>query len=74
MYRSTPHTITGKSPAELFFNRKIRDSLPAIRKCVEIPEVRDRNNSSKAKSFALEKNVPQKRYYCGKQSSNKTTV
>ncbi|VDH96399.1 Hypothetical predicted protein, partial [Mytilus galloprovincialis] len=29
-YRSTPHSTTGKSPAELLFNRKIRTKLPEI--------------------------------------------
>ena len=27
MYRSTPHSTTGVSPAELFFNRKICSNL-----------------------------------------------
>jgi len=29
-YRSTPHSTTGKSPAEMLFNRKIRTKLPEI--------------------------------------------
>ena len=29
-YRTTPHAATGVSPAELFFNREIRDKLPTI--------------------------------------------
>ena len=27
-YRSTPHTVTGKSPAELMFQRKLKTKLP----------------------------------------------
>ncbi|KAJ8735710.1 hypothetical protein PYW07_007330 [Mythimna separata] len=30
MYNNTPHTVTGKTPAELFFQRKIRDKIPMI--------------------------------------------
>ena len=30
-YRSTPHTTTGVSPAELLFGRKMRTKLPELR-------------------------------------------
>ena len=30
MYRSTPHSTTGMSPAELLFNRKLRTKLPQL--------------------------------------------
>ncbi|CAH2008501.1 unnamed protein product [Acanthoscelides obtectus] len=30
MYNATPHTTTGKPPAELFFRRQFRDKIPAI--------------------------------------------
>lgn len=30
MYNSTPHSVTGKSPSELFFKRKFRDKIPSI--------------------------------------------
>ena len=29
-YRNTPHSTTGKSPAELMYGRQLRDNLPAI--------------------------------------------
>lgn len=29
MYNSTPHSITGKSPSELFYKRQFRDKIPA---------------------------------------------
>ena len=29
-YRSTPHFVTGRSPAELLFNRQIRTKLPEL--------------------------------------------
>ena len=29
-YRATPHKVTGRSPAELLFNRKIRTKLPGL--------------------------------------------
>ena len=35
MYRSTPHSTTGVSPAELLFNRKLRTKLPQLeKKCI----------------------------------------
>lgn len=30
MYNSTPHSVTGKSPSELFFRRKFRDKIPSV--------------------------------------------
>lgn len=30
MYNSTPHSVTGKTPAELFYRRQFRDKLPSI--------------------------------------------
>lgn len=30
MYNSTPHSVTGKSPAELFYRRQFRDKLPSV--------------------------------------------
>ncbi len=49
-YRSTPHTTTGVSPAELMFGRTIRTKLPELR--VERPdeEMRDRDMEHKEKS------------------------
>ena len=29
-YRSTPHTVTSLSPAELLMGRKLRDTLPQV--------------------------------------------
>lgn len=30
MYNSTPHSTTGRSPSELFFNRQFRDKIPSV--------------------------------------------
>ncbi|XP_047991724.1 uncharacterized protein K02A2.6-like isoform X2 [Leguminivora glycinivorella] len=30
MYNSTPHSVTGKTPAELFFRRQFRDKIPMV--------------------------------------------
>ncbi|XP_073814237.1 uncharacterized protein [Musca autumnalis] len=50
MYRSTPHSTTLKSPAELMFNRKIRDKLPTITQPLEIDEeLHDRDKEQKEK-------------------------
>lgn len=51
MYRATPHSTTLKSPAELMFNRNIRDKLPTIKQPLELldGEVRDRDKIMKEK-------------------------
>ena len=49
-YRSTPHTTTGVSPAELLFGRKMRTKLPELREDVIANEVRDRDIGMKAKA------------------------
>ncbi len=49
MYRSTPHSTTGKSPAELLFRRTIRTKIPEIQEFQEDIEVRDRDNEQKGK-------------------------
>lgn len=50
MYRSTPHSTTLKTPAELMFNRNIRDKLPALEQRIELDgEVRDRDAEMKLK-------------------------
>ena len=49
MYRSTPHSTTGVSPAELLFGRKIRTKLPRLQECTCEDEVRDRDNERKEK-------------------------
>lgn len=41
-YRSTPHTITGASPAKLLFEREIRSKLPGVE------ELRSASNESEA--------------------------
>uniref|UniRef100_A0A3P9MCB8 Gypsy retrotransposon integrase-like protein 1 n=1 Tax=Oryzias latipes TaxID=8090 RepID=A0A3P9MCB8_ORYLA len=40
-YRSTPHCVTGRSPAELLFNRKIRTKLPELSHLQQIPMTDD---------------------------------
>jgi len=50
MYRTTPHSTTGVSPAELLFRRKLRTRTPGIEEFpVEDQEVRDRDNEAKEK-------------------------
>ena len=51
MYRTTPHSTTGVSPAELLFRRKIRTRLPGIDYYdYDDLEMRDRDKESKQKS------------------------
>jgi hypothetical protein len=48
-YRSTPHTSTGKSPAEALFNRPIKTRLPQIMKETGDADMRKKDGESKAK-------------------------
>lgn len=52
MYNSTPHTVTGKTPSELFFRRQFRDKLPMIQDMSynsEDLEMRDKDKEQKEK-------------------------
>lgn len=50
-YRSTPHSTTGVSPADLMFKRSFRDKLPSIEgKREDDGEVRDRDQERKYRS------------------------
>ena len=52
-YRSVPHNTTGRSPAELLFNRKMREKLPDLSlQSVHDQEVCDRDAERKAMSKA----------------------
>lgn len=49
-YRSTPHTVTGASPAMLMFGREMKDKLPNIHQPTEMDgEIRDRDMEKKLK-------------------------
>lgn len=50
VYRGITHSTTGKSPAELLFNRKIRGKLPELIESHTDQEVCDRDTEKKAKS------------------------
>jgi len=47
-YRSTPHSSTGKSPAEALFNREIKTRLPQIMKPTDDQAIRDKDAAAKA--------------------------
>ena len=49
MYRSTPHSTTGVSTAELLFGGKIRTKLPQLQEFTCEDEVRDRDSERKEK-------------------------
>ncbi|XP_013167322.1 PREDICTED: uncharacterized protein K02A2.6-like [Papilio xuthus] len=52
MYNSTPHSVTGKTPSELFFKRMNRDKIPMMKDIYEMDndtEVRDRDEMQKEK-------------------------
>lgn len=49
-YRTTPHSVTGLTPAEMMFGRKLRTKLPELDCKSEDEEVRDRDNLNKYKN------------------------
>lgn len=52
MYNSTPHSVTGKTPSELFFKRQNRDKIPSLEGIynkIDDTEVRDRDRAQKEK-------------------------
>ena len=49
MYRNTPHSVTGISPAELLFKRKLRTKLPSLPEYCHEEIVRDRDKILKQK-------------------------
>ncbi|KAL5013851.1 hypothetical protein ScPMuIL_008121 [Solemya velum] len=61
--RTTPHSVTGVSPAELMFRRKLRTKIPEICNTVEDLEVADRDHENKGKG----------KIYADTQTENKLT-
>ncbi|XP_062700623.1 uncharacterized protein K02A2.6-like [Aedes albopictus] len=58
MYRSSPHSTTGKTPSEMLFGYNIRDKVPSINQPKEIDEEtadRDREKKEKGKLYADER-------------------
>ena len=49
MYRSTPHSTTGVSPAELLFGRKVRTKLTKLQEITCEDEIRDCDSERKEK-------------------------
>lgn len=50
MYNSTPHSVTGRTPSELFFQRQNRDKIPTLENASEKmndSDVRDRDRVQK---------------------------
>ena len=49
-YRGTPHSTTGRSPAELLFNRKLETKLPQIftvKECDDLKDMRERQDEKR---------------------------
>lgn len=69
MYRSTPHSTTGVSPAEMLFRRKIRTKIPDIVNYENLDDiVRDRDSEMKGKGKIYadqRRNVRQSEIYEG---------
>ncbi|KAL0884211.1 hypothetical protein ABMA27_016213 [Loxostege sticticalis] len=52
MYNSTPHSVTGKTPTELFFRRQNRDKIPTLQDIEnkeDDTEIRDKDRQQKEK-------------------------
>ncbi|XP_058456465.1 uncharacterized protein K02A2.6-like [Malaya genurostris] len=55
MYRSSPHSTTGKTPSEMLFGYNIRDKLPSIHQPMEVDEEivdKDKTKKDKGKMYA----------------------
>ena len=55
-YRATPHSTTGKTPAELLFGRKMRTKLPEIAPTVDDPDLRCRDQTDE--KMKIDKRTP----------------
>ena len=53
-HRSTPHTTTGVSPAELLFGRKMHTKLPELKEVSTESEMRDRDGEMKGKPNSMQ--------------------
>ena len=49
-YRTTPHTTTGVSPAEILFGRKLRCKMPSLAETKNVEDVRDKDAEKKGKA------------------------
>ena len=49
-YRSTPHSVTGVSPAKLLFGREMRTKVPSLTVAVPDQEAQDRDFENKGRS------------------------
>lgn len=47
-------------PAELMLSRNLKDKLPSLEDCVEVPEIRDRDSNQKALSTERSWAIPHK--------------
>ena len=56
LYRSTPRSTTGVSPAELLFKRKLRTKLPEFKVLYfddDLQSVRDRDSENKQRKSGM---------------------
>jgi len=57
-YRATPHTSTGKPPAEILFNRPYNTRLPTFRAQAEDNTLRSKDKESKQKQKRYKDSKP----------------
>ena len=82
-YRATPHSTTGRSPAELLFNCKLQTKLPQIftvKECDDLKDMRERHDEKRLKQkkhFDIHKRARTKNIAVGDKvliRQNKTTL
>ena len=82
-YRVTPHSTTGRYPAELLFNRKLQTNLPQIftvKECDDLKDMRERHDEKRLqqkKYFDIHKRAKRKNIAVGDKvliQQNKTTL
>lgn len=68
LYRATPHSSTGKSPAEMLNGRKIKTKLPQVFSSAESQE------KQKIRQYHNEKKLQQKTYFDRRRNAKNTPV
>ena len=63
-YRTTPHTVTGEVPADVFFSRSMRTKIPSFKEFgakqhgMKEMEKRDHERKQKIKGYADQRVIP----------------
>lgn len=68
MYNATPHSTTGKTPAELFFRRQFRDKIPTLR------DMENKITDDEVRDYDMLKKTSGKEYSDRKRKAQESTI